>query len=235
MNNLPRVPRFCIAAALLALAAASASAQAPVAKNAAVAALEQRIVLPSVAYEKAAVTNVLADVEAKTNAAAPAGSPRLRIRLDEAVTNELPAVTLRASSIGVLPLLSMVADMTGLEHCIQDGQIVLGAPAAESAPAPWPAPSAAAPAAPSAEPGDAATAPAAIVHRQYPIRQHRAGRSTDPDGARLKEWFAGKGVAWPEGSSLTLPAPGILHVANTVENLDRIESILRGLPSQQTR
>ncbi len=235
MNNLPRVPRFCIAAALLALAAASASAQAPVAKNAAVAALEQRIVLPSVAYEKAAVTNVLADVEAKANAAAPAGSPRLRIRLDEAVTNELPAVTLRASSIGVLPLLSMVADMTGLEHRIQDGQIVLGAPAAESAPAPWSAPSAAAPAAPSAEPGDAATAPAAIVHRQYPIRRHRAGRSTDPDAAKLKEWFAGKGVAWPEGSSLTLPAPGILHVANTVENLDRIESILRGLPSQQTR
>ena len=238
MNNRPRVPRFRIAAAaLLALAAASASAQAPGAKNAdaAVAALEQRIVLPSVAYEKAAVTNVLADVEAKANAAAPAGSPRLRIRLDEAVTNELPAVTLRASSIGVLPLLSMVADMAGLEHRIQGGQIVLGAPAVESAPAPWPAPSAAAPAAPSAEPGDAATAPAAIVHRQYPIRQHRAGRSTDPDGARLKEWFAGKGVAWPEGSSLTLPAPGILHVANTVENLDRIESILRGLPSQQTR
>ena len=221
----------------LLLLPALALAQNPATRNAdQIAALfASRTTIPAVAYEKAALTNVLADIEEKANRARQSGAFRLRIRLDEAVTNELPAVTLRASSIGVLPLLSMVADMTGLEHCIQDGQIVLGAPAAESAPAPWPAPSAAAPAAPSAEPGDAATAPAAIVHRQYPIRQHRAGRSTDPDGARLKEWFAGKGVAWPEGSSLTLPAPGILHVANTVENLDRIESILRGLPSQQTR
>ena len=57
----------------------------------------------------------------------------------------------------------------------------------------------------------------------------------DDEAAKLKAWFAGRGVAWPEGSSLTLPAPGILHVANTVENLDRIEAILKGLPSQQPR
>lgn len=62
-----------------------------------------------------------------------------------------------------------------------------------------------------------------------------AGRSTEEEAAKLKEWFAGKGVTWPEGSRLTLPVPGTLTVANTQENLDRIEYILRQLPSQQPK
>ena len=220
---------FVLAAAVA--AAAPALAQNPATRSAAdlaVARFENNTTIPAVAYEKAALTNVLADVEAKANKAAPAGSDRIRIRLDTAVTNELPTVTMRATSIGLLPLLSMVADMTGLEHRIEAGQIVLGLPSA-------------APAAPPAQTPVARTpspAPAgAIIHRQYPIRRANpsAGRAKDDEAAKLKAWFAGRGVAWPEGSSLTLPAPAILHVANTVENLDRIEAILKGLPSQRPR
>lgn len=233
MNNLPRVsrvPRFLLAA--LALAAAPALAQNPATMSAsdlAVARFANRTTIPAVAYEKAALTNILADVEAKARKAAPAGSPQVRIRLDEAVTNELPTVTLRASGIELFPLLSMLADMTGLEHRIQEGQIVFGLPSA---------PAAAAPAAPSAQPAQSAAAralledPNLIIHRQYPIR---GAKTTAADATKLKEWFAGKGVAWPEGSSLSLPVPGTLTVANTRENLDRIEYILRQLPSQQPK
>ena len=244
MNNLPRasrVPRFLLAA--LALAAAPAPAQNPATMSAAdlaVARFANRTTIPAVAYEKAALTNILADVEAKARKAAPAGSPRVRIRLDEAVTNELPTVTMRASGIELFPLLSMLADMTGLEHRIQEGQIVFGLPSAPAAAAPdaWPAPPAAAPAASSAQPAQSAAAralledPNLIIHRQYPIR---GAKTTAADATKLKEWFAGKGVAWPEGSSLSLPVPGTLTVANTRENLDRIEYILRQLPSQQTK
>jgi len=244
MNNLPRVsrvPRFLLAA--LALAAAPAPAQNPATMSAAdlaVARFANRTTIPAVAYEKAALTNILADVEAKARKAAPAGSPRVRIRLDEAVTNELPTVTMRASGIELFPLLSMLADMTGLEHRIQEGQIVFGLPSAPAAAAPdaWPAPPAAAPAASSAQPAQSAAAralledPNLIIHRQYPIR---GAKTTAADATKLKEWFAGKGVAWPEGSSLSLPVPGTLTVANTTENLDRIEYILRQLPSQQTK
>ena len=244
MKSLPRVsrvPRFLLAA--LALAAAPALAQNPATMSAAdlaVARFANRTTIPAVAYEKAALTNILADVEAKARKAAPAGSPRVRIRLDEAVTNELPTVTMRASGIELFPLLSMLADMTGLEHRIQEGQIVFGLPSAPAAAAPdvWPAPPAAAPAAPSAQPAQSAAAralledPNLIIHRQYPIR---GAKTTAADATKLKEWFAGKGVAWPEGSSLSLPVPGTLTVANTRENLDRIEYILRQLPSQQTK
>ena len=244
MNNLPRasrVPRFLLAA--LALAAAPAPAQNPATMSAAdlaVARFANRTTIPAVAYEKAALTNILADVEAKARKAAPAGSSRVRIRLDEAVTNELPTVTMRASGIELFPLLSMLADMTGLEHRIQEGQIVFGLPSAPAAAAPdaWPAPPAAAPAASSAQPAQSAAAralledPNLIIHRQYPIR---GAKTTAADATKLKEWFAGKGVTWPEGSSLSLPVPGTLTVANTRENLDRIEYILRQLPSQQTK
>ena len=223
-------------------AAVPCFAQNPATRSAAdlaLARLENSITIPAVAYEKAALTNALADVEAKANKAAPAGSPRIRIRLDAAVTNELPTVTMRASSIGVLPLLSMLADMTGLEHRIESSQIVFGLPKEPPAAAAWPpadAGSSAAPARPDAA-RDPLNDPDLIIHRQYPIRRANppAGRAKDDEAAKLKAWFAGRGVAWPEGSSLTLPAPGILHVANTVENLDRIEAILKGLPSQQPR
>ena len=244
MKSLPRVsrvPRFLLAALALA-AAAPCFAQNPATRSAAdlaLARLENSITIPAVEWKQAAFTNVLADVEAKANKAAPAGSPRFRIRLDKAVTNEIPAITMRASSIGVLPLLSMLADMTGLEHRIQEGQIVFGLPKAAPAADAWPpadAGSSAAPARP-----DAARSPLddpdLIIHRQYPIRRASAaaGRSTAAEAARLKEWFAGKGVTWPEGSALTLPVPGTLTVANTQENLDRIEYILRQLPSQQPK
>lgn len=228
--------------AATAAAAVPCFAQNPATRSAAdlaLARLENSITIPAVAYEKAALTNALADVEAKANKAAPAGSPRIRIRLDAAVTNELPTVTMRASSIGVLPLLSMLADMTGLEHRIQEGQIVFGLPSAPPAAAVWPPADAGSSAAP-AQP-DAARSPLddpdLIIHRQYPIRRANAaaGRSTAAEAARLKEWFAGKGVTWPEGSALTLPVPGTLTVANTQENLDRIEYILRQLPSQQPK
>ena len=221
-------------------AAVPCFAQNPATRSAAdlaLARLENSITIPAVAYEKAALTNALADVEAKANKAAPAGSPRIRIRLDAAVTNELPTVTMRASSIGVLPLLSMLADMTGLEHRIESAQIVFGLPKEDAAA--WPpadAGSSAAPARPDSA-RDPLNDPDLIIHRQYPIRRANppAGRAKDDEAAKLKAWFAGRGVAWPEGSSLSLPAPGILHVANTVENLDRIEAILKGLPSQQPR
>ncbi len=244
MKSIPRVsrvPRFLLAALALA-AAAPCFAQNPATRNAAdlaLARLENSITIPAVEWKQAAFTNVLADVEAKANKAAPAGSPRFRIRLDEAVTNEIPAITMRAGSIGLLPLLSMLADMTGLEHSIQEGQIVFGLPSAPAAAAAWPpadAGSSAAPARP-----DAARSPLndpnLIIHRQYPIRRASAaaGRSTAAEAAKLKEWFAGKGVTWPEGSRLTLPVPGTLTVANTQENLDRIEAILKSLPSQQTK
>ena len=244
MKSLPRVsrvPRFLLAALALA-AAAPCFAQNPATRSAAdlaLARLENSITIPAVEWKQAAFTNVLADIEAKANKAAPAGSPRFRIRLDEAVTNELPAITMRASSIGLLPLLSMLADMTGLEHSIQEGQIVFGLPSAPSAAAAWPPADAGSSAAP-AQP-DAARSPLddpnLIIHRQYPIRRASAaaGRSTAAEAARLKEWFAGKGVTWPEGSALTLPVPGTLTVANTQENLDRIEYILRQLPSQQPK
>ena len=233
MKSIPRdsrVPRFLLAALALA-AAAPCFAQNPATRSAAdlaLARLENSITIPAVEWKQAAFTNVLADVEAKANKAAPAGSARIRIRLDTAVTNELPTVTMRATSIGLLPLLSMLADMTGLEHRIEAGQIVLGLPSAAPA-----APPAQTPAARTPSPAPAG----AIIHRQYPIRRANpsAGRAKDDEAAKLKEWFAGKGVAWPEGSSLTLPVPGILHVANTVENLDRIEAILKGLPSQKQK
>ena len=218
-------------------AAVPCFAQNPATRSAAdlaLARLENSITIPAVAYEKAALTNALADVEAKANKAAPAGSPRIRIRLDAAVTNELPTVTMRASSIGVLPLLSMLADMTGLEHRIESAQIVFGLPKEDAAA--WP-PAATRPAqAPSARTPSPAPG-GTIIHRQYPIRRANppAGHAKDDEAAKLKAWFAGRGVAWPEGSSLSLPAPDILHVANTVENLDRIEAILRQLPSQQTK
>ena len=218
-------------------AAVPCFAQNPATRSAAdlaLARLENSITIPAVAYEKAALTNALADVEAKANKAAPAGSPRIRIRLDAAVTNELPTVTMRASSIGVLPLLSMLADMTGLEHRIESAQIVFGLPKEDAAA--WP-PAATRPAqAPSARTPSPAPG-GTIIHRQYPIRRASAaaGRSTAAEAARLKEWFAGKGVTWPEGSRLTLPVPGTLTVANTQENLDRIEYILRQLPSQQPK
>ena len=242
MNNLPRasrVPRFLLAALALA-AAAPAPAQNPATMSAAdlaVARFANRTTIPAVAYEKAALTNILADVEAKARKAAPAGSPRVRIRLDEAVTNELPTVTMRASGIELFPLLSMLADMTGLEHSIQEGQIVFGLPSAPAAA--WPPADAGSSAAP-ARPDSARSPlddPDLIIHRQYPIRRANAaaGRSTAAEAARLKEWFAGKGVTWPEGSALTLPVPGTLTVANTQENLDRIEYILRQLPSQQPK
>ena len=244
MKSLPRVsrvPRFLLAALALA-AAAPCFAQNPATRSAAdlaVARLENSITIPAVEWKQAAFTNVLADVEAKANKAAPAGSPRFRIRLDKAVTNEIPAITMRASSIGVLPLLSMLADMTGLEHRIQEGQIVFGLPKAAPAADAWPPADAGSSAAP-AQP-DAARSPLddpnLIIHRQYPIRRANAaaGRTTAAEAARLKEWFAGKGVTWPEGSALTLPVPGTLTVANTQENLDRIEYILRQLPSQQPK
>ena len=133
MKSIPRVsrvPRFLLAALALA-AAAPCFAQNPATRSAAdlaLARLENSITIPAVEWKQAAFTNVLADVEAKANKAAPAGSPRIRIRLDAAVTNELPTVTMRASSIGVLPLLSMLADMTGLEHRIESAQIVFGLP-----------------------------------------------------------------------------------------------------------
>ena len=218
-------------------AAVPCFAQNPATRSAAdlaLARLENSITIPAVEWKQAAFTNVLADVEAKANKAAPAGSPRFRIRLDETVTNEIPAITMRASSIGVLPLLSMLADMTGLEHRIESAQIVFGLPKEDAAA--WP-PAATRPAqAPSARTPSPAPG-GTIIHRQYPIRRANppAGRAKDDEAAKLKAWFAGRGVAWPEGSSLTLPAPGILHVANTVENLDRIEAILKGLPSQQPR
>ena len=223
-------------------AAVPCFAQNPATRSAAdlaLARLENSITIPAVEWKQAAFTNVLADVEAKANKAAPAGSPRFRSRLDETVTNEIPAITMRASSIGLLPLLSMLADMTGLEHRIQEGQIVFGLPSAPPTAAAWPpadASSSAAPARP-----DAARSPLddpnLIIHRQYPIRRASAaaGRSTAAEAAKLKEWFAGKGVTWPEGSALTLPVPGTLTVANTQENLDRIEYILRQLPSQQPK
>ena len=138
MKSIPRVsrvPRFLLAAVALA-AAAPCFAQNPATRSAAdpaVAAAEARTVIPSVEWKQAAFTNVLADVEAKANKAAPAGSVRIRIRLDAAVTNELPTVTMRASSIGVLPLLSMLADMTGLEHRIESAQIVFGLPKEDAA------------------------------------------------------------------------------------------------------
>ena len=245
MKSIPRVsrvPRFLLAALAFA-AAAPCFAQNPATRNAAdlaLARLENSITIPAVEWKQAAFTNVLADVEAKANKAAPAGSPRFRIRLDEAVTNEIPAITMRAGSIGLLPLLSMLADMTGLEHRIQEGQIVFGLPSAPAAAAPdaWPAPPAAAPATSSAQPAQSAAAralledPNLIIHRQYPIR---GANKSAADVAKLKEWFAGKGVTWPEGSSLSTPVPGTLTVANTRENLDRIEYILRQLPSQQSR
>ena len=243
MKSLPRVsrvPRFLLAALALA-AVAPCFAQNPATRSAAdlaLARLENSITIPAVEWKQAAFTNILADVEAKARKAAPAGSPRVRIRLDEAVTNELPTVTMRASGIELFPLLSMLADMTGLEHRIQEGQIVFGLPSAPAAPDAWPAPPAAAPAAPSAQPAQSAAAralledPNLIIHRQYPIR---GAKTTAADATKLKEWFAGKGVAWPEGSSLSLPVPGTLTVANTQENLDRIEYILRQLPSQQTK
>ena len=218
-------------------AAVPCFAQNPATRSAAdlaLARLENSVTIPAVAYEKAALTNALADVEAKANAAAPAGSARIRIRLDAAVTNELPTVTMRATSIGVLPLLSMLADMTGLEHRIESAQIVFGLPKEDAAA--WP-PAATRPAqAPSARTPSPAPG-GTIIHRQYPIRRANAvaGRSTAAEAARLKAWFAGKGVTWPEGSALTLPVPGTLGVANTQENLDRIEAILKGLPSQQPR
>ncbi len=244
MKSIPRVsrvPRFLLGALALA-AAAPCFAQNPATRNAAdqaVAAAEVRTVIPSVEWKQAAFTNVLADVEAKANKAAPAGSPRFRIRLDEAVTNELPTVTLRANSIGLGPLLSMLADMTGLEHRIQEGQIVFGLPKAAPTADAWPpadAGSSAAPARPDSA-RDPLNDPDLIIHRQYPIRRANAaaGRTTAAEAARLKEWFAGKGVTWPEGSALTLPVPGTLTVANTQENLDRIEYILRQLPSQQPK
>ena len=237
------LPLLALTAALALAAAAPCFAQNPATRSAAdpaVAAAEARTVIPSVEWKQAAFTNVLADVEAKANKAAPAGSPRFRIRLDDAVTNEIPAITMRAGSIGLLPLLSMLADMTGLEHRIQEGQIVFGLPSAPAAAAPdaWPAPPAAAPATSSAQPAQSAAAralledPNLIIHRQYPIR---GANKSAADVAKLKEWFAGKGVTWPEGSSLSTPVPGTLTVANTRENLDRIEYILRQLPSQQSR
>ena len=223
-------------------AAVPCFAQNPATRSAAdlaLARLENSITIPAVAYEKAALTNILADVEAKANKATPAGAPRFRIRLDDAVTNEIPAITMRASSIGLLPLLSMLADMTGLEHRIQEGQIVFGLPKAAPAAAAWPpadAGSSAAPARPDSA-RDPLNDPDLIIHRQYPIRRASAaaGRSTAAEAARLKEWLAGMGVTWPEGSALTLPVPGTLTVANTQENLDRIEAILKGLPSQQPK
>ena len=244
MKSLPRVsrvPRFLLAALALA-AAAPCFAQNPATRSAAdlaLARLENSITIPAVEWKQAAFTNVLADVEAKANKAAPAGSPRFRIRLDEAVTNEIPAITMRASSIGVLPLLSMLADMTGLEHRIESSQIVFGLPKAAPAADAWPpadAGSSAAPARPDSA-RDPLNDPDLIIHRQYPIRRANAaaGRTTAAEAARLKEWFAGKGVTWPEGSALTLPVPGTLTVANTQENLDRIEYILRQLPSQQPK
>ena len=244
MKSIPRVsrvPRFLLAALALA-AAAPCFAQNPATRSAAdlaLARLENSITIPAVEWKQAAFTNVLADVEAKANKAAPAGSPRFRIRLDEAVTNEIPAITMRAGSIGLLPLLSMLADMTGLEHRIQEGQIVFGLPKAAPAADAWPpadAGSSAAPARPDSA-RDPLNDPDLIIHRQYPIRRANAaaGRTTAAEAARLKEWFAGKGVTWPEGSRLTLPVPGTLTVANTQENLDRIEYILRQLPSQQPK
>ena len=241
LPRVSRVPRFLLAALALA-AVAPCFAQNPATRSAAdlaLARLENSITIPAVEWKQAAFTNVLADVEAKANKAAPAGSPRFRIRLDDAVTNELPAITMRAGSIGLLPLLSMLADMTGLEHRIQEGQIVFGLPSAPPAAAAWPPAAAGSSAAP-ARP-DAARSPLndpeLIIHRQYPIRRANAaaGRSTAAEAVRLKEWFAGKGVTWPEGSALTLPVPGTLTVANTQENLDRIEYILRQLPSQQPK
>lgn len=244
MKSIPRVsrvPRFLLAALALA-AAAPCFAQNPATRSAAdlaLARLENSITIPAVEWKQAAFTNVLADVEAKANKAAPAGSPRIRIRLDAAVTNDLPTVTMRASSIGVLPLLSMLADMTGLEHRVESAQIVFGLPKEPPAAAAWPPVDAGSSAAP-AQP-DAARSPLddpnLIIHRQYPIRRANAtaGRTTAAEAARLKEWFAGKGVTWPEGSALTLPVPGTLTVANTQENLDRIEYILRQLPSQQPK
>ena len=242
MKSIPRVsrvPRFLLAALALA-AAAPCFAQNPATRSAAdlaLARLENSITIPAVEWKQAAFTNVLADVEAKANKAAPAGSPRFRIRLDKAVTNEIPAITMRASSIGVLPLLSMLADMTGLEHRIESSQIVFGLPKEDAAA--WPpadAGSSAAPAQPDSA-RDPLDDPNLIIHRQYPIRRANAaaGRTTAAEAARLKEWFAGKGVTWPEGSALTLPVPGTLTVANTQENLDRIEYILRQLPSQQPK
>ena len=228
-------------ALLLALAATEPCfAQDPATRNAAdlaIARLENNITIPAVAYEKAALTNILADVEAKANAAAPAGSARIRIRLGPAVTNDLPTVTLRANSIGLLPLLSMLADMTGLEHRITAGEIVFGLPSAADVwqPAPATLPAAAAKTTPAASSPAVKIPAGTIVHRQYPIRNanRSAGRPKDEEAAKLKKWFEGKGVSWPEGSTLTLPVPGILHVANTVENLKRIEAILKGLPSQK--
>ena len=197
MKSIPRVsrvPRFLLAALALA-AAAPCFAQNPATRSAAdlaLARLENSITIPAVEWKQAAFTNVLADVEAKANKAAPAGSPRFRIRLDEAVTNEIPAITMRAGSIGLLPLLSMLADMTGLEHRVESAQIVFGLPKEPPAAAAWPPVDAGSSAAP-AQP-DAARSPLddpnLIIHRQYPIRRASAaaGRSTAAEATPRFSW-----------------------------------------------
>ena len=77
--------------------------------------------------------------------------------------------------------------------------------------------------------------PDTIVHRQWTIRPSNrpAGISETDNAEKWHDWFAEKGVAWPAGSSVSFfPTLGKLVVATTRENLDRIESILRGLPSR---
>ena len=70
----------------------------------------------SVDYANAAFTNVLVDVAAKVEAANPEDPFRFKLRLDRSVTNELPAVTLRADDIALGDLLSKLDALTGLSH-----------------------------------------------------------------------------------------------------------------------
>lgn len=70
----------------------------------------------AVNYENVAFTDVLADIESKMNVEYQESRLTFRVRLDRSVTNEIPAITLRADGIALEELLSELDARSGLYH-----------------------------------------------------------------------------------------------------------------------
>ena len=70
----------------------------------------------SVNYENVAFTDVLADIESKMNVEYQESRLTFSVRLDRSVTNEIPAITLRAAGIALEELLSELDSRSGLDH-----------------------------------------------------------------------------------------------------------------------
>jgi len=131
------------------------------------------------------------------------------VPVTSSVVSVIPALSARF--INLYDSLKLVCDLTGMKFRIRDGIV-------------WIMPMVA--------PEDA------LITRFYPVLSALHERMSDADRCRVddgnrRDWkvsFAGMGVNWPEGASVSYMASiGLLRVTNTQENLDVLEQVLEDI------